>query len=258
MIRVTQKENHDHIGFSNNEIILSGPPQSLRGKVVLQNSTDEHMFVRNVPMKNANNVEGVFPVHTRLRPREVISKNIHYTMDPQTPPGTYEINLQAGNEIKKATVIVHENLDIRLSPQNIVLEGIEPGARHTREILFTNNGNIAVALPNIKHNTLTDMDLICRNLSQAVRSNGDEGIEKTLDAFTRGLKKDIADWVNISLKETGQVIQPGQTILLHLTIELPADINKSYQYTGDIRIFDKEIHYTAINKASPGKIRSKK
>ena len=94
------------------------------------------------------------------------------------------------------------------------------------------------------------MDLICRNLSQAVRSNGDEGIEKTLDAFTRGLKKDIADWVNISLAEAGQVIQPGETVLLHLSIEIPHDVNKNYQYTGDIRIFDKEIHYTAIDKVS--------
>ena len=53
------------------------------------------------------------------------------------------------------------------------------------------------------------MDLICRNLSLAVRTNGDEGIEKTLDAFTRGLKKDITDWVDISINEAGQVVAAG-------------------------------------------------
>ena len=256
MIRVTHKQYHEHIGLGEDEIILAGPPLSLRGPVILQNSTDEHIFVRELPMKNAKNADAVFPVHTTLKPREVRSQNVYYSIDPLTPPGTYEMNLQTGIESKKVKLIVHENLDVQLSPQNVFLEGIEPGFKHTKEILFSNKGNIAVTIPGVKHNTLTDMDLICRNLSQAVRSNGDEGIEKTLDAFTKGLKKDVTDWVDISIKEAGQVIEPGQTILLHLTIKLPGDVNKNYHYTGDIRMFDKLIHYTAIDKA-PASVASK-
>jgi hypothetical protein len=250
MIRVTQKEHHEHIGFGENEIILSGPPLSLRGPVILQNSTDEQIFIRELPMKNAKNAAAVFPIHTTLQPREVRSHNIYYSMDPHTPPGTYEMNLQLGKKIKKVKLIVHENLAIQLSPQHIVLEGIEPNFLHTKEILFSNKGNISLTIPTIKHNTLTDMDLICRNLSLAVRTNGEEGIEKTLDAFTKGLKKDLTDWVDISIKEAGQIVEPGQTILLHLGITLPKDVNKNYHYTGEIRMFDKQIRYTAINKAS--------
>jgi len=250
MIRVTHKEYHEHIGFGENEIILSGPPSSLRGPVMLHNATDQHLFVRELPMKNAQNADAVFPVHTTLKPREKKSKNLFYAVDPLTPAGTYEMNLQIGDETKKVTLIVHENLDVQLSPENIILEGIEPGLQHTKEILFSNKGNIALAIPAIKHNTLTDMDLICRNLSLAVRTSGDEGIEKTLDTFTKGLKKDITDWVDISITEAGQVVGPGQTILLHLNITLPADVNKNYHYTGDIRMFDQLIHYTAIDKAT--------
>ena len=249
MIKVTKTERHEHIGLGENEIILSGPPSSLRGPVILQNSTDEHVFVRELPLKNAQNANTVLPLHTTLKPRETKSQNVYYSMDPNTPPGTYELNLLIGNESKKVTLIVHENLDVQLSPQDIVLEGIEPGLQHTKEILFSNKGNIALTVPAIKHNTLTDMDLICRNLSLAVRTNGDEGIEKTLDAFTKGLKKDITDWVDISIKEAGQVVEPGQTILLHLSITLPGDINKNYHYTGEIRMFDQLIRYVAIDKA---------
>ena len=248
MIRVTHKEHHEHIGFGDNEIILSGPPSSLQGPATLHNTTGEHLFVRELPMKNAKNAAGVFPVHTTLKPGEKKSKNLFYAVDPLTPAGTYEMNLQVGNETKKVTLIVHENLDVQLAPDHIILEGIEPGLQHTKEILFSNKGNIALTIPSIKHNTLTDMDLICRNLSLAVRTSGDEGIEKTLDAFTRGLKKDITDWVDVSIAEAGQVVAPGQTILLHLNITLPADVNKNYHYTGDIRMFDQVIHYTAIDK----------
>ncbi len=250
MKRVTKTEHHNHINFGDDEIILSGAPSSLRGQVTLQNKTDEKIFVRELPVKNAKNTPAVFPLHTILKPHEIKSKLVYYSMEPQTPPGTYEMNIQIGNANKNVKMIVHEELDIQLSPQEIVLEGIEPGLVHSKEILFSNNGNIAVTIPTIKHNTITDMDLICRNLSQAVRTNGDEGIEKTLDAFTKGVKHDLTEWVNVSIKETGQAIEPGQTILLHLTITLPKEINKNYHYTGDIRMFDKEIHYTAINKSS--------
>lgn len=253
MIKVTQKEHHEHIQIGDNEIILSGPPTSLTGPVVLQNSTDEQIFIRDLPMMNAQNNTTAFPVHTTLQPGEIKSKNIYYSMDPSTPPGTYEMNLQIGDSKRNVKIIVHENLLVQISPQQVVLEGIDAGYQHTKQILFTNKGNIALTIPNIKHNTLTDMDLICRNLSQAIRSNGDEGIQKTLDAFTKGLKKDITDWVDISITEAGQVVEPGKTILLHLNITLPNDINKNFHYTGEIRMFDKSIRYTAISKATePG------
>ena len=61
MIKVTKTERHEHIGLGENEIILSGPPSSLRGPVILQNSTDEHVFVRELPLKNAQNANAVLP-----------------------------------------------------------------------------------------------------------------------------------------------------------------------------------------------------
>ena len=86
MIRVTKTEHHEHIGFGENEIILSGPPSSLRGFVSFIIPTDENLFVRELPMKNSQNADAVFPVHTTLKPGEIKSKNIYYSMDPHTPP----------------------------------------------------------------------------------------------------------------------------------------------------------------------------
>jgi hypothetical protein len=250
MIKVTQKEHHEHISIGENEIVLAGPPSSLRGPVVLQNKTNESIFIRDLPLTNPANLTMAFPVHTTLQPMETRSRNIYVSLDPQTPPGTYYMNLQVGNAQKKVKVIVHETLQVQINPQQLVLEGLEPGIRHTKEILFTNKGNITVTIPNIKHNTLTDRDLICRNLSLAIRTSGEEGIEKTMDAFTRGLKKDIADWVDISIEEAGQLVPPGETIVLHLTVILPEAINPNFHYEGEIRMFDKMIRYTAINKAT--------
>jgi len=38
--------------------------------------------------------------------------------------------------------------------------------------------------------------------------------------------------------------------LLHLNITIPNNTNKNFHYTGEIRMFDKIIHYTAIDKTS--------
>jgi hypothetical protein len=39
-------------------------------------------------------------------------------------------------------------------------------------------------------------------------------------------------------------------MLLHFSITLPKDINKNFQYTGDIRMFDKLIRYSVISKVN--------
>ena len=248
MIKVTHKQHHEHINCREDEIILSGTPSSLHGPVTLHNSSDEHVFIQELPMKNAKNAAGIFPVNTSLKPGEVRIQNVHYPMDPVTPPGTYNMNVQMGNTNKNVKMIVHESLSIQLSPQKIILVGAEPGKVHTKEVLLSNKGNIAVTVPTIKHNTVTDMDLICRNLSKAIRAKGDEGFDKTMDEFTRNVKKDIGDWVDVSIKEADQVVQPGKSLLLHIDITIPKDVNQNYHYTGDIRIIDKELHYEVINK----------
>ena len=248
MIKVTHEQHHHLIASANNEIVLTGPPSSLTGPVMLQNSTDEHVMIRTVPVMNSKQGITSLPLKTSLKPGETRSHNIRYAMNPFTPAGTYEMNVQLGNENKKVKMIVHEHLDVQLSPQSIVLVGMDAGQQHTKEIMLSNRGNIAVTVPTIKHNTLTDMDLVCRNLSKAIRAKGDEGIEKTLDEFTRTVKKDLGDWVDIAIREAGQVIQPGQSLLLHVTISIPNDANKNYHYNGEIRMFDKYIKYTIVEK----------
>ncbi|MBK6731821.1 MAG: hypothetical protein IPG60_12955 [Bacteroidetes bacterium] len=165
-----------------------------------------------------------------------------HQLDSTTPPGTYEMMMEIGGELKKAKLIVHENLDIQFTPDHLTLSGINAGAVHT---------HIPVTIPNIRHNTMLDMDIICRNLSNAVREKGTEGTEATLDSFVNGIKKDMADWVKISIKEAGEVIEPGKNILLHVQIELPKDLQEQRFYEGEIRIFNQLLKYQIVQNTTP-------
>ncbi|MBP9705872.1 MAG: hypothetical protein KBD79_14045, partial [Chitinophagales bacterium] len=73
----------------------------------------------------------------------------------------------------------------------------------------------------------------------------------TLDSFVNGIKKDMADWVKISIKEAGEVIEPGKNILLHVQIELPKDLQEQRFYEGEIRIFNQLLKYQIVQNTAP-------
>lgn len=262
MLRVDSKKFSKHITCAENEIILSGPPDELAGYITLNNTMDESVFIKDIALHPADradknkkapvqNVHNRIQINTALLPQSKKSFELLHQLDSTTPPGNYEMMMDIGGELKKTKLIVHENLDIQFTPDHLTLSGINAGAVHTREINFVNQGNIPVTIPNIRHNTMLDMDIICRNLSNAVREKGTEGTEATLDSFVNGIKKDMADWVKISIKEAGEVIEPGKNILLHVQIELPKDLQEQRFYEGEIRIFNQLLKYQIVQNTTP-------
>lgn len=262
MLRVNSKEFSKHISCAENEIVLSGPPDELAGYITLNNAMEESVFVKDIVLhptdkaeKNRKtsvpNIHNKIQINTTLSPQSKKSFELLHQLDSTTPPGNYEMMMDFGGELKKVKLIVHENLDIQFTPDRLTLSGINAGAVHTREINFVNQGNIPVTIPNIRHNTMLDMDIICRNLSNAVRQKGEEGTEATLDAFVHGIKKDIADWVKISILEAGEVVEPGKNILLHVQIELPKDLQEQRFYEGEIRIFNQLLKYQIVQNTTP-------
>ena len=145
--------------------------------------------------------------------------------------------------------MVQDNLEIELVPHEIVFFGAKPGETTQKEILLVNKGNIPVIVPTIKHNTTVDMDLICRNLSLALRKDKECGMKETMDIFIRGMKNDVASWAEIAVKEAGQLVQPGETVVLHISFTLPKDIQPTWFYEGDIRIIDQLLSYKIVPSA---------
>jgi hypothetical protein len=244
------------------ELVLVGPPSQLVGMLHLENKSDEPVVIDQTPLKR-----GLLNVVTKKRLDKIgklrfaghlsagESKNqrVHFAMDPHTAPGTYESEVVIGEKTRKATLIVQNDLSIILNPNSILLVGIEPGKKHIVAVQLANNGNIPIEVPNLRHSTTLDMDLFCRNLAIAVRESGDQGGVALLDTFAKGLKKDMAGWIDWNVTEAGQRIEPGQMKLLHISLTLPQDIHLEREYEGNIRIYDKLLSYTIIADArQPG------
>jgi len=244
MITVTAGESHEQVQSNSEEIILNGPPMHLTGNFTLENSTDEIIFIKELPLTAGKSFGSIlsaaanFPINTALMPGEIRNHFAWFSLNPQTPPGTYEAVVAVGGNEKKVKMIVQENVELELSPSKVSFTGVAPGLVHKTEVLLVNRGNVPVTVPDIKHSTTLDFDFLCRSFSKAIRDKGNEGFMATMDEVTRDIQKDMAGWLQINIAECGQQVKGGTSLLLHFSITLPEKINVRNDYYGDIRLID--------------------
>lgn len=249
MIRVTSKEQYDNIHCFDHEIILTGPPSKLRGSITLVNTLAEAVIVMDLPMKSNSRQtlpQAGIAINAPLAAGQNKRQRLNLSLPSYTEPGTYQHKILIGGEEKDLILLVQETLDIELIPANLTFVGIAPGMVHKKEVVLVNKGNVVFSIPTVRHNMALDMDLICRNLSNALKTTADGDSKATMDAFFKGLKNDLTDWIEVRIKEAGQTLDPGASILLHFEFILPKDINPNREYEGDLRILDQLLSYIII------------
>ena len=256
MLTLPQDMQHDKVECKEKEIILSGPPHAVMGYITLENEFDEPVFVPNLTLEKSSSrsvqslPQASVALNTVFMARESRRQALSLSILPSTAPGTYQSAVKINGKTKPVTVVIQANLEIELIPNDIVFYGAVPGETTYKEILLANKGNIPVVVPNIKHNTTVDMDLICRNLALALRKDKNCGMQETLDLFIKGLKSDVASWAEISIKEAGTTVKPGETCMLHIGFTLPKDMQSQWLYEGDIRIIDRLLSYKIVPNPS--------
>lgn len=249
MIIVTCDKAHEKVHCGEKEIFLSGPPTQLHGHITLSNHASEAILVRELPMKRFGKealLQAGLSLNAPLSPGENRRQSLNVSLPANTAPGTYRQKIMVGGEDKTLTMIVQETLEIELIPESLLFVGIAPGMSHTKEVVLANKGNVPFSIPVLRHNMSLDMDLVCRNLSMALKETPDGDSKATMDAFFKGLKKDLTDWIEVRIKESGTVVAPGESVVLHITFILPKDINPNREYEGDLRILDQLLSYIII------------
>lgn len=249
MIILTCDHTHDKVRCGEKEILLSGPPSQMRGVLTLSNGDTDSVLVRELPMKPVGKHalrQQALILNAPLSPGENRRQQLNVALPPSTAPGTYRHTVSVGGEEKTLTMIVQETLEIELIPESLTFVGIAPGLSHAKEVILVNKGNVPFAIPALRHNMTLDMDLICRNMSMALKETPDGDSKATLDAFFKGLKKDLTDWIEVRIKEAGKVVAPGESIVLHITFILPKDIDPNREYEGDLRILDQLLSYIIV------------
>lgn len=247
MITITSEKSQDKLKIVEKEIILNGSPDNLMGHVQFLNKQKDVLRIKSLALiendsKTASmNTAQVMRVALRLNPGEQKLTTINHVLPSTTPPGTYENYMMLGNQRHKVKMIVQPTLEIDIQPDTFTFLGSAPGKKHTAVLTLTNTGNIPFQVPVLKHGALLDMDILCRAFGMGFREKGVDSLMSTLDEVSKNIKKHLLDWASISVDEVGQIVQPGDSLILHINVSIPKNANSKNDYDGNFRLWNKEI-----------------
>ncbi len=249
MITVTSDSFHEKVRVLDEEIILNGPPSDLQGNIHFDNTQEESLRVKGLALVDKNKKRVGFKgrdsiqLYCKLQPGEKKLQNIYHNLPADTPPGTYESFLMVGDEMRKVKMIVQPNIEIEIQPSFFTFNDTTPCTTHIAVLTLTNTGNLPFQIPDLKHAATLDMDMICRAFGVGFREKKAVGLMETLDEVTQNLKKHLTEWADISIRESGQVVIPGNNLLMHLHITLPDGADARMDYSGSIRFWDHDIGF---------------
>jgi hypothetical protein len=233
-------------------IMFSGPPSSLHGKVIFENAGNEDFHLSDLTLEHEKLEQlkelrfDAFQIHSDLKVGQRLLQTVRISLDQRTPPGSHELDVMIGGIKKKIILNIQANIRVEVTPGEIVLFGTLPGKSHHVSVQVLNRGNVPVLLPSgVFENELNDRCVI-RCLTSAVKENPEKTPLKTLGAFFGNVKKELENSLIISVEKPEQLLNPGENAVLPVVFTIPSHIEAQKQYEGSIRISYDKLSYRIL------------
>ena len=249
----------DKINVDEEEIILNGPPGQLTGSIKLHNQNDAIARVRYLDLTSSRSKKSKglsdipLYVNSKLRAGETNIEHISLSLSPDTPPGTYEKYIHIGGKKRKVNIVVQPTIAIEVQPTEFTLQGTAPGKRHIVTFTVTNMGNLDFQIPEVKHVAPLDMDLLCRAFGYGFRQDKTEGFNATMDHVTQNLKENLPNWTKAKVAEAGQILKPGKSMLVNLSLTMPKGALPKNDYDLLVRFWDLDLSFVIKSHLEPKK-----
>jgi hypothetical protein len=243
-------------------LVLVGPPRDVRGQFRVQNSTEHKIVVRQPLLKTAaiartkgsstvSGTEGLPAAAVALRriivrPGQSRPVPLAVALDPNTPPGTYQAELDIDGEQRTVVMHVTEDVALSITPQELVIAN-RAGEKVKKRVVFTNDGNVPIKVKSIGVVVLDEELAHCRALRGALADVGDT--MKTLDDFAVALgHRYRAAYETLALKVQNEevTVAPGETQAVDLSIALPEKMERRSRYTGYAAISTGTLTFTIV------------
>jgi hypothetical protein len=179
-----------------------------------------------------------------MQPGEVRNHKALLSLDTQTPPGEYHFQMLVGGHERPVRVVVQENIAAKFSPKEVQLTGAQPGTTYTHKIQVKNDGNVPFDIPAAEVSPTLNLGVLFNNFSNAtVQKKEKEGFDVWINALLKDVREDMSV-VKVSIKETGQTLQPGESMMLNVSFTLAKNIDLSQTYKGSIPFHDRAIAFS--------------
>jgi hypothetical protein len=242
-------------------LVLVGPPRAVRGEFRLQNPTADKIVVREPHVRavapssgrkkavaDATQLPGPTLVLRRIvmRPKQSRPIPVALTLDPRTPPGTYQAELVVNDQLRSVVMHVTEHVSLTIAPPEILLAS-RPGEKVKKLVVFTNGGNVPIPVRSLGTVVLDEELVHCRALRGALADVGDTmtKLDDFIAALGRRYKK-LYESAVLKVHNNAVTIGPGETHAVELTITLPDKLESRSRYTGYAAISSSSLQFTIV------------
>jgi hypothetical protein len=250
-------------GPENTRLHFSGPPNAVTGSIPLVNEGAEKQKVRSIAVSSDKLLGAArlplreIPFYARLYGGDQVNVPATLTLDPQTPPGTYNLELTVGTRTLPATAHVSEVVDLRLDPQQItILAG--SATSYTRTLVVENAGNVPLPTGAQCDAPIFDSyDLVSTFLIGLGK-----GDRKSAESMAKAF---LNEWAELTVgtlitKRKAMVIAPGQKLAVDIELQLPPNLKPLRHYHANLQLYNATLSvdiYTTAKAGSTNKAHKK-
>jgi hypothetical protein len=133
------------IGSDDQPLVLTGGPHALTGTLQLHNPSDTKVVLRDAGLRDPSGALRLPEARHRLhpivlRPDQGSSVLVSVTVDPTTPAGEYQAELEVAGQVRTVVLRVAETVDLSVEPGTLVIAN-RPGLAQKKRLVVTNDGN---------------------------------------------------------------------------------------------------------------------
>jgi hypothetical protein len=223
---------------------FSGPPNAVKGSIPLINEGTEKQRVRSIAVSSKKLLGAArlplreIPFSARLYGGDQVNVPATLRLDPQTPPGTYDLELTVGKRTLHATAHVSELVDLRVDPANItILAG--PDSSGTKTLIVENAGNVSLPIGAQSDAPIFDSDGLVNTFLIGLSKGDRKSAESMAKAF-------LNEWAELKVgvlvaKHKATVIQPGQKIAIDAEFQLPPNLKALRHYQANLQLYNVTV-----------------
>lgn len=238
-------------------LVLVGPPSLLHGELRFRNPTGDKMILRDVRVHSdlltrAGDAGGP-GYHTLrrliLRPGHAKQVPLDLPLSPHTPPGEYRGVIEANGQRRELILHVTEAVQLALSPEQIVIENV-PGTRVSKQVVFTNLGNVPVSVGPTWQVQLDEENLDCRTGRAAVAAVGDtvQSLDQYMAELLHQTKKALDETGVLRVRNTAGpfTLSPGEVRSVTLNMTVPRGLGKRSRYYGAVALYTSSLSFLVV------------
>ena len=236
-------------------LVLTGPPDDVHGQLHVHNPGDGKRVVRKPMVKVGAHAEldHVMPTDRTLPLRRIVVRpgqsravRLSLALDPRTPPGTYQAQLEVDGDVRDVVLHVTEAVSLRIDPGELVLPS-RAGQSFDKRVVFSNEGNVPVPVRPVGAVVVDDELAHCRALRGALADVGET--MQRLDDFVVALGRRYAGIyapLIVRVKNEAVEVNPGESVAVGLTISLPDKLDSRCRYSASIPISTSTLQLAIV------------